>query len=447
VIDSPPVAGFIPYIAVTVTDKRSDDFDWVAEAHTSVVGGYLTASPETDFVVGLFDTGAGFHLMGYDSAMRTGIYAADLLTPNSVDIIGATNSASARVSQPLALFIDGLEAIDPNGMTLDASNMVGQSNVSIVVGEEPLPGQPGLPTAVGAPMSVNFVTVIENDRQITVTYDGNDYTSPAIRFYGHDDARIPAFSNQVPLSLIPAGAFNVQYLPDLEAIIDFAFQPGQPSIIVGNSAQSLFFIESVDLYDNGHSAIDKNRFMLDTGAQITVISSAIGSRLGLNPAKADFEVEIEDATGAITIKPGFYVDSLEIPGLGDWLQFTNVPVILLDVSSPEGGTLEGIIGMNLLTEFNLVLSGGGLFGQDPPSLGFERIKAGLVADIAPDGGDGVVDYLDFAAFAAAWHSTPEAANWNPKADIAPQPSPDGIVDFLDLAVFMEFWLAETSPEL
>ncbi|MFH1719246.1 MAG: aspartyl protease family protein [Planctomycetota bacterium] len=445
VIDSPPIAGFIPYIAVTVTDERSDDIDWVAEAHTSVVGRYLTASPETNFLVGLFDTGAGFHLMGYAAATRTGIYAADLLTPNIVEIIGATNSALARVSQPLAVFIDGLGAVDPNGMTLDASNMVGQSNVSIVVGEEPAPDQPDLPTAIGSPMSVNFVTVINNDRQMTVTYDGDDYTSPDIRFYSHDDIRIPEFSNRVPLSLIPAGAFNVQYIPDLDAIMDFTFQPGQPSIIVGNSAQSLFFVESVDLYDEGHSAIDKNRLMLDTGAQITVISSAIGSRLGLNPAKADFEVEIEDATGEITIKPGFYLDSLEIPGLGDWLQFTNVPVILLDVASPEGGTLEGIIGTNLFTEFNLVLRGGGLFGQDPPSLGFERIAAGLIADIAPDGGDGVVDYLDFAAFAAAWHSTPDAANWNPKADMAPQASPDGIVDFLDLAVFTEFWLAETAP--
>ncbi len=445
VIDAPPIAGFVPYIAVTVTDKRSDDLDWVAEAHTSVVGRYLTANPETNFVVGLFDTGAGFHLMGYDSGVRTGIYAADLLTPNSVEIIGATNSASARVSQPLAVFIDGLEAIDPNEMTLDTSNMVGQSNVSIVVGEEPLPGQPDLPTAIGSPMSVNFVSVIDNDRQITVTYDGNDYTSPAIRFYGHEDDRIPDYSNRIPLSLIPAGAFNVQYIPDLESIMDFIFQPGQPSIIVGNSAQSLFFVESVDLYDNGRSAIDKNRFMLDTGAQITVISSSIGARLGLNPAKPDFEVDIEDATGEITIKPGFYIDSLEIPGLGDWLQFTNVPVILLDVSSPEGGTLEGIIGTNLFTEFNLVLHGGGLFGQDPPSLGFERISTGLIADIAPDGGDGVVDYLDFAAFAEAWHSTPEAANWNPKADMAPQPNPDGKVDFLDLAMFMEFWLVESVP--
>jgi predicted aspartyl protease len=440
-VTSPPIAGFVPWIAVAVTDKRSDDLDWVAEAHTSVVGRYLTSSPETNFTIGLFDTGASVHLMGYAAASRTGIYAADLLTPNTVELIGATSSAFAWVSQPLAVFIDGLAAIDPNGSTLDDSNMVGQSNVSIVVGEVPASGIKDLPTAVGSPMSVNFVTVIRNDRPVTVTYDGNEYTSPDIRFYDHQDPQIPDFANTIPLNLIPAGAVNVQYIPDLEAIMEFVFQPGQPSIIVGNLAQSLFFVESVDLHDGIRSAIDKGRFMLDTGAQITVIGSGVGSRLGLDPASPDFEVDIEDATGEITIQPGFYLDSLEIPALGGWLSFTDVPVVLLDVASPEGGTLDGIIGMNLFVDFNLVLHGGGLLGQDPPSLEFERIPARLAADIAPPQGDGMVNFLDLAALANAWLSSSTSSNWNARADIGPRGAPDGSVDFLDLAVLAEFWLA------
>ena len=445
VIDSPPIDGFIPWIAVAVTDERSDDSDWVAKAHTSVVGRYLTDNPESDFAIGLFDTGASANVMGYDAAVRTGIYGTDLLTPNSVELIGATNSVFARVSQPLAVFMDGLAAIDPNTGTLDDSNMVGQSNVSIVVGEEPAPDQPDLPTVMGSPVSVNFITAINNDRPITLTHDGNDYTSPDIRFYDHDDSRAPGYVNSIPLNLIPAGAANIQYVPDLDAIMDFVFQPGQPSIIVGNMAQSLFFVESVDLHDGTHSAIDKDRFMLDTGAQITVISTGVGSRLGLDPSDADFEVDIEDATGEITIKPGFYIDALEIPALGDWLSFENVPVVLLDVASPEGGTLDGIIGMNLFVQFNLVLRGGGLLGQDPPSLEFEPIPARLAADIAPEYGDGVVDSLDLATLVEAWLSTPASSNWNPRADMAPPEAPDGRIDFLDLAVFSESWSDIQAP--
>jgi len=437
VINSPPINGFVPWIAVAVTDERSDDLDWVAEPHMSVVGRHLTDSPATDFTIGIFDTGAAAHLISYAGANRTGIYGADLVTTNTTVILGATHSVSALVSQPLAIFMDGLAAIDPNSMTLNESNMVGQSNVSIIVGDVPPPDKQDLPTAIGSPMSVNFVTAIYNDNPITVTYDGNDYTSPDIHFYDHYDSRIPDYANSVPLNLIPAGALNIQYTPDLDAIMEFTLQPGGPSIIVGNLSQSLFFVGSVDLRNGAQSAIDKQRFLLDTGAQITVIGTGIGSRLGLNPADADFETEIQDVTGETTIQPGFYIDSIDIPALGDWLSFTNIPVVLLDVSSPEGGFLDGIIGMNLFTRFNLVLRGGGLLGQDPPSLEFELIY--IIADIAPEGRDGIVNGLDLAAFAEAWLATTDSANWNPKADMAPSTANDGLVNFLDFAVFAEYW--------
>ena len=227
--------------------------------------------------------------------------------------------------------------------------------------------------------------------------------------------------------------------------MEFIFRPGSPSTIVGNLAQSLFFVNSVDLQHGDHGAVDKQRFMVDTGAQITVISSGVGSRLGLDPANPDFEVDIQDVTGEITIHPAFYIDSLQIPALGDWLEFTNVPVVLLDVDSPEGGTLDGIIGMNLMVNFNLVLRGGGMFGQDPPSLAYEFIRTPIIGDIAPEGGDGFVDLLDFAILADAWLTTSASAGWNPKADLAPVGNPDGKVDFQDLTVLTEHWLQSSAP--
>ena len=442
-IDSPPVAGFIPRITVAVTDERSDDFDWVAEPQMSVVGRYLTENPETNFIIGLFDTGAGVNIISNAGAVLTGIYSSDLITPVSVPIEGATHSVFANVSQPLGVFIDGLAAIDPNTMTLDDSNMVGESNVSVIIGDIPAPDEPDLPTAIGPPMSVYFVTAISNEHQVSVIYDSNNYTSPDVKFYDHFDSRIPDYANTIPLNLIPVGAADVQYFPDFEGIIDFVFQPGIPSNI-GSLLQSLFFVNSVDLRNGQNSAIDRDRFMLDTGAQITVIGSNVAARLGLNPNDPDFEIEIQDVTGYKTMEPGFYIDSLEIPSLGDWLRFTNVPVVMIDISSPEGGSLDGIIGMNLLTEFNLVLRGGGLIGQDPPSLDFERIPAQLIGDIAPDSGDGVVDFLDLAVLTEAWLATPTSSNWNTKANLAPRYTPDSIINFLDFAVLMEHWL-DSAP--
>jgi hypothetical protein len=438
-IDSPPTAGFVPLIAVAVTDERSDDTDFVAVPHTSVVGRYLTENPATDFIIGLFDTGASSNIISNVGAIRTGIYSSDLLATSTVEIKGAINSVFGNVSQPLGVFIDGLAAIDQNTMMLDDSNMVGESNISVIVGDTPAPNEPDLPTAIGPPVSVYFVTAISNEHPISVIYDSNHYTSPDIQFFDQFDSRIPEYANRLPLNLIPTGAADVEYFPDFEGILEFVFQPGIPSNI-GSLLQSLFFVNSVDLRNGTNSSIDKNRFMLDTGAQITIVGSNVGSRLALNPNDPDFEVDIQDVTGYISIEPGFYIDSLEIPALGEWLRFTNVPVVMLDVDSPEGGTLDGIIGMNLFTEFNLVLHGGGLIGQDPPFLEFERIPAHLIGDIAPPEGDGVVDLLDVTALAEAWLATPESPNWNTKADLAPRFTPDSIINFLDFAVLAEHWL-------
>ena len=444
VIDSPPVAGFVPRIAVTVTDSHSDDLDWVAYPQNSVVGNYLTNNPKKNYIIGLFDTGSSTNIISNAGAQRVGIFSSDLLTSNIIELAGATGSIFGLVSMPLAVYMDGLSAIDPNGWLLDDSNMVGESNISIVVGDIPEPNQPDLPTAVGSPVGVYYVTGIFNDNPISVTYDGNNYTAPDIRFYNQGDPKIPNYTNKIPLNLIPAGAYDVEYFPDLDAIYDFTFQPGSPSVI-GSLLQSLFFISSVDLTNGTHTSLDRSRFMLDTGAQVTVISSQVAARLGLNPANEDFEVEIQDVTGEITYQPGFFIDKLEITALGEWLTFTNVPVVMLDVGSPEGGYLDGIIGMNLFTEYNLVLHGGGLLGQDPPSLAVKRIPPRLIGDIAPEGGDGTVNFLDFAVLADSWLATPTSENWNPKANIAPRYDPDSVIDILDFTELANSWLETLTP--
>jgi hypothetical protein len=259
-----------------------------------------------------------------------------------------------------------------------------------VVGQNP-GNNPDLPTAIGSPMSVYYTAVFYNDRPLTVEHDGESYTAPDIRIYEHGDARIPEMPNKIPLELRPLGAVSVQYIPTLDLGLGGAlgdlddilggigggggsdFPPASPSVVIGNGSQSLFFVHSVDLYQDDKSAIDKDRFMLDTGAQVTVIGTRIAARLRLDPADPDFEVEIEGVTGDVGMYPGFYIESIEIPALGNWVAFKNVPVVLLDVSSPEGGTLDGIIGMNLFSEFNLVLQGGGLSLEEDPFLAFEPI--------------------------------------------------------------------------
>lgn len=445
VIDSPPVDGFVPWVIVSVTDERLDELELDGLPESSVVGHYpIGIDPQTDYVVGIFDTGASAHVMGHADATRAGLFnnSTKFITSNTSIISGVVGSVDAWVSQPLGLFIDGLGAIDPNGLLLDMSGMRGESNVAIMVGENPV-DRPDLPTVIGTPLSVFFTTAIYNDKEITVTYDGEEFTGPDIRLYNEDDPQIPSYSNIIPLELRPGGAMAVQYIPSLEGF--FEFPPASPSVIIGNLSQSVFFVHSVDLIEGNQTAIDKDRFMLDTGAQITVIGSRIAARLKLDVSNPEFEVVIEDVTGQTVIAPGFYIDSIEIPALGEWLSFTNVPVILLDVSSPEGGTLDGVIGTNLFVGFKLVLRGGGIFLEDDPVLEFEYISNRIIADIGPESGDGVVDFRDLAVLAEAWLANASSPNWNPSADLAPQESPDGRIDFLDFAVLAEHWLDTTAP--
>jgi len=386
-VESPPVDGFVPWIAVSVTKERAEDLELEAEVETSITGSYPTGvKPQTDYVIGLFDTGASAHVMGYADATRAGVYKG-LVSSSETIVSGVTGSVVVSVTYPLAIFIDGLDAIAADTLVLDQSGMMGQSNVAIVAGQDP-GGLPDLPTAIGTPLSVYYTTVIRNDRPTTVERDGETFTGPEIALYEAGDAEAPSYTNVIPLELRPLGGVSVQYVPtldfgggdlgDLEDILGGSFgsdfSPASPSVIMGNSSQSLFFVHSVDLHEGDKSAMDKDRFMLDTGAQVSVVGSRIAARLQLDPAAPEFEVEIEGVTGEVTMAPGYYVDSLEIPALGGWFRATQVPVVFLDISSPEGGTLDGIIGMNLFVDFNLIVRGGGFYTEEDPALELQRIE-------------------------------------------------------------------------
>ena len=71
---------------------------------------------------------------------------------------------------------------------------------------------------------------------------------------------------------------------------------------------------------------------------------------------------------------------------------------------------------------------------------------------APNGGDGVVNFRDWALFTGTWQNTTNindlavfVGQWlSPGAwcaDIAPTPHGDGIVNWHDFAIFTDHWLA------
>ena len=236
VIDSPPIDGFVPWIAVSVTDARSDETDIEAAIHSSITGNYLTAHPESDYAIGIYDTGASAHVMGYDASTQAGLYSSDKVTNNPVLISGVTGETEALVSQPIGTFICDINAIEPNGLLWDRSSMMGQSNVAIAVGEgfDPV----DLPTAIGSPMAAYFTVAFDNNTMITVTRNDINYTSPDMRIYQQDDPEIPIYTNTIPLELRPLGSISAQYTPGLNEW--FEIEPFGPSVLTGIASQSIF---------------------------------------------------------------------------------------------------------------------------------------------------------------------------------------------------------------
>jgi len=445
VISGPPVDGFVPWIVVAATDE-ADAWEFDAYPSDEVVGDYLTANPEAHYAIGIFDTGAGTHVIGDDDAVKMGI-APGMVTTLGVELAGATGSAIAYTSRPLGIFVAGLDALDSDGLLMDDSTLMGEYNVSVLVGD-PVESA-NLPTVAGMPLAVYCSAAFCNNKELFVSIDGNDYRSPYITFYGLSDSSVPSYPNLIDLQLRPSDAAAVQYFPcDLLDLCGSEPDgtPVYPSMIWGGfSSQSVYFVPWVNLADGAYSISGVDEFMLDTGAQVTVISRTMASGMHLNTDEPEFEVEIQDVTGQITYEPGFYLDSLQMPADGQWLEYTDVPVVVINVNSPEGGYLDGIIGMNLFVDLNFVIKGGGLAGQGGATLEFE-FACQIPGDIAGGCYQCAVDVEDMAALADGWLGSdePRTDNWNANADLAPQPTPDGIVNLLDFAVLAEHWL-EVAP--
>lgn len=445
VVNAPPVNGFIPYVTVAVTDERSDPFDFDTYIQYSVAGDYLTESPESDYAIGIFDTGSSAHVINLYDAFTMGIYDADLITSFEVTLTGAVNDVNALVSQPLGIFTDGLAAIDANTLLVDDSNMVGQSNVAVIIGD--IYESALLPTVIGSPLAFFYTTVIENSKTVSLIIDDNDISGPDIRLYQHNSDSVPDYPNKIYLELRPSTAYAIQYLPCFEVLgqecPEGDGEPTTPSVVFGSSfdvPQSLFFATRTDLA-HGDRTSQQQHFMFDTGAQITVISESQAASLELVQHDPNFYVEISDVTGSVTIADGYYLDLLEISAIPQWLAFSNVPVVVLDVTSPEGGILDGIIGMNLFVDIDFYIRGGGLYGQEQPYIQFAFLPAGLPGDIAPAGSDGTVNLLDLAAFTQAWLTNPLSPNWNSRADMVS----DAVINFHDFAELAEYWQMTVNP--
>jgi len=405
----PPIVGFTPRVAITTSDRRiGGEFNFEHTLRSNgYVGNPLTGQADTNYVIGVLDSGAITDVFSSHSAAQLGI-EGPWVTSNTIPLGGSAGFVDGPVTERLGVFTQGLGAIGVDGK-LDLTQLKGHTNVSGVVIPDDPDTQFVLPSVIGTPLLAFHETVINNDVTRNVVVDGRRIFSPDVKVLNPGEG--PTLSHQIAIEFggpLAGLATTAAYYPD---ILNLEFEiPFRPTVIdiTGGSLLSgggLFFA-NVGVLEGEPSPINpiqNLRMAVDTGAQGSVISRKVAANLSLDLNHPDFMLDVGGIGGVAKDVPGFFLDFVRINASGGALDFNQVPVLVQDLGSPEGGTLDGVLGMNFFWDRNLVLkpslTGTGFLEVSEPVIFKGDLDASGVVD-AFDVDDFELALADLDAFAA-----------------------------------------------
>ncbi len=355
----PRLAGFSPLVAITTTDAGfpiGHDLEFEQTVEYSYVGSPLNPSAQPGFVIGFLDSGA-------DVALAAGRFAEQLglvwpnLTPNSIPIGGVGGQVQAPITVPVGFFAAGLSAIDSFG-ALDYGALVGHSNVCGLAAP-PIECGNGeiLSAVVGMPMMAFFNSHIRVDMPRIVTVDGITYQSPDVQLL-HPFDSLPFYEHLISIELGGLAPFvtTANYYPDfldLETPIFPTLMSAGPGLIpFGGLFYADVFVREGD--PDPDNPVQPMRMLVDTGAQSSIMSPHVAANLSL-PFEPDFEVDVCGVGGLVSGVPGYWIDFVKINATGGALEYSKAPFVILDLASPEGGSLDGVLGMNFFWNRNIIV--------------------------------------------------------------------------------------------
>lgn len=355
----PRMVGFSPLVAITTSDQGfplGHDLEFEHVLESSYRGTPLNPTADPHFVVGFLDSGSDVDLAAGSAAITLGLYGSHL-TPNSIPIEGVGGQVFAPITMPVGFFAAGLSAVDSFG-TLDYSALVGHSNVCGLTLPAISCGGPEVVTAiVGLPFLSFYNTVIRVDTPRTVTVGGVTYMGPDLEILDPLES-LPAFPRAITMEFASALSplvTTANYYPDLEdletPIIPTLLSLG-PGYLPSGGA---FFADILVLEGEPGptNPAQPMRVLVDTGAQSSIMSRFMAASLNL-PFQSDFTIDVCGVGGLVEGVPGYFVDYVKINALGGAMEFSKAPFVVLDLPSPEGGTLDGILGMNFFWNRNVV---------------------------------------------------------------------------------------------
>ncbi len=373
-----PLGGFIPLVGIGMTrqfatadDPVDGDTFFLAKVSDTWGGTPLgsVAGGTPHFELALLDTGAAADIITL-SASDSNHFGMDVPFSGEPDgfkgtntqaIFGATGEVDLTIEDPLGIYAGGLAHSTNDGtkLTMDTSFLRGQTSVSVLEA----PAAWTLPNIMGLPTAAQHGIVIRNSQPQVFSYQGRTVRTPEVDLIPLGTGAQQGITRRTNLRLNPSASFlagplyteslDLGGLGGLGGSLDLHENPQAPTVVDSGG----LYVD-VDV-TNGTNSVQGKQILLDTGADITVLSEVFAAGLGLDITQKtpDFRLEVEGSGGVVSGVPGYYVDQLKINAVGGPVVLNHVPVAVLDVPNPTepANTIDAILGMNLFTNRDLVI--------------------------------------------------------------------------------------------
>lgn len=353
-LNAPPIGGFIPRVVFGLTNEHSsEDFDWYTYSSSLPFNTTLPTPATPRYLVATFDTGAQLHLINNSAALAFDLAGNNMEGTSVQEIIGANGSEFGVASDALGIYMTGFQNVTGTAggnITVAPGSLKGHYNSSIVVVD---PGS-NLPNIIGAPMASLYQTRIANSTTRHLTVGANTYKSPDVSFFS-EGTPIPNGYSRLTLNAVPAGDFTdpPSYIPNFTT---FDHDNPQTATFWGS------LLATATVTNNG-TLTNTTQFLFDTGAEVSVLSEDTANTMGIflagpEPTPPDFFVDIDGVGGTTVQKPGFFIQQLGFTTNGGFVNYTNVPIIVIDLPDPrdpQHAILPGLIGMNLFHDRDLII--------------------------------------------------------------------------------------------
>jgi autotransporter-associated beta strand protein len=346
-----PINGFTPQVVFGLTDEQnhSDSVEGFGVKSAAPGGDTLPIGGSPQYFVATLDSGSQAHIITDAAAQAYQLDAAGLIGTKTQTVQGANGSEDLPITNALGFYATSFSnaSVSNGAINVTPGTLQGQWDVPGLVTNP----SDQLPNVIGSPILSQYRVTIQNSQPKHLTVGGTTYKTPNVSL-GDFSTSLPTGYSKLTLVTSDSGP------PDSPYYINFDFTGPQNPDTPG-AWSSLVTNGGVALSRNGSSASGQT-FMLDTGAQLSIISNDTAASVGIfnaSPANADFTVDVLGVGGVQTV-PGYFLNTMTLTTQGGPITWNRVPVLVLDVADPRNPSqaMPGILGTNLFGDRDLILN-------------------------------------------------------------------------------------------